>query len=218
MIPAFIFDMDGVVIDSHPVHRRSWSLFLDSIGKQVSEQELDYVMEGTKREDILRHFLGSLTERQLNEYGAQKEALFRQQAIDIQPMPGFLEFIDRVTDVGIRAALASSASEHRVNYILENLGIRHHFSVIVTGNDVTNGKPDPSVFLLAAERLGVLASEAVVFEDAVAGVKAAKAAGMRCLGVAQGARSQVLQEAGAEYVVPDFAGLTTNTLENWFSQ
>ncbi|MGZ4787489.1 MAG: HAD family hydrolase [Terriglobales bacterium] len=217
MIEAIIFDMDGVVIDSHPIHRRSWRLFLQSLGKEVSDIELDFVMEGSKREDILRHFLGSLTEFQLKQYGSQKEALFREQVTGIRPMPGFLDFIRGVTSQGMRAALASSGSEHRVSYILDHLDIRHYFSAIVSGDDVKNGKPDPTVFLIAAQRLGVAPSDAVVFEDAIAGVKGAKAAGMRCFALAKGARCELLQQAGADQVIRNFVGLTMDSVTSLLS-
>ncbi len=215
MLSAIIFDMDGVVIDSHPIHRKSWRLFLRSVGKEVTESELDFVLEGTKREDILRHFLGDLDERQLYEYGQQKEALFRQQAVAIEPIQGATEFISNVTGCGLPAALASSGSKNRVHYILDRLGIGHQFRVIVTGDDVKHGKPDPAIFRLAAKRLGINPSQALVFEDAVAGVQAASSAGMTCIGVAQGPRRQLLKAAGAHDVVSDFSGLSVAALEAW---
>jgi len=213
MLSAIIFDMDGVVIDSHPIHKRSWSLFLQSVGKHVSEGDLDFVREGTKRNDILRHFLGDLSEHQLHDYGLQKEALFRRQAISIRPVPGFIEFIGSVTASGLPSALASSGSRNRVNYILDHLEVGRHFTAVVTGDDVQHGKPDPSIFRIAASRLGVAPSDTLVFEDAIAGVLGARGAGMRCIGVAQGSRCQLLKNAGAENVIPDFRGLTLSSVE-----
>jgi beta-phosphoglucomutase family hydrolase len=215
MLSAIIFDMDGVVIDSHPVHKKSWSLFLQSVGREVSEEELEFVVEGTKREDILRHFLGDLDPDQLHEYGLRKEALFRQQAISIQPIPGVKTFIQDAAANGLLVALASSGSKTRVHYILDHLCVKEKFGVIVTGDDVKNGKPDPSVFRLAAERLGVAASEALVFEDAIAGVQAAKSAGMKCIGVAQGSRTQLLKDAGADHVIPDFQRLSAADFQSF---
>jgi beta-phosphoglucomutase len=213
MLEAVIFDMDGVVIDSHPVHKRSWKLFLESVGKQVSDNELDYVLEGTKREEILRHFLGELGDDQIRDFGLRKEVLFRQQAIHMQPISGFMELLKQITDSGLCVAVASSGSKSRVTYILEHLGVRHHFGAVVTGDDVKNGKPDPSIFKLAAERLDVSAEAALVVEDSVAGVRGAKAAGMRCLGIAQGHRANVLLNAGADDVLVDFQGVDLSKLK-----
>lgn len=214
MLSAIIFDMDGVIIDSHPIHKRSWSLFLESVGKTVPDHELDFVMEGTKREDILRHFLGNLTDEQLHEYGMRKETLFRQQAISIKPIPGFLDFIAQVTSARIPVAVASSGSRRRVSYILDQLEIKRHFDVIVTGDDVADGKPNPTIFRIAADRLRVIPHDVLVFEDAVAGVLAAKAAGMRCLGVAPNSRCHLLHDAGADDIVADFTGLTVDAVQS----
>lgn len=210
---AVIFDMDGVVIDSHPVHKRSWRLFLNSVGHDVTDEELEFVLEGSKREEILRHFLGDLRDDEIHEFGQRKEALFREQAIDMQPITGFLEFLDIVAQSGLAIAIASSGSKSRVNYILEHLGVKHQFGAVITGDDVKNGKPDPLIFTLAAQRLHVAPESALVVEDAVAGVQAAKAAGMKCLGIAEGHRSKILLDAGADYVVLDFRGLTLADLE-----
>jgi beta-phosphoglucomutase len=215
MLKSVIFDMDGVVIDSHPVHKKSWRLFLESIGKEVSDEDLDFVLEGSKREEILRHFLGNLREDQVYEYGMQKEALFRQQAIYLQPIPGFLDLLERITAAGISVALASSGSKSRVNYILDHLEVRKHFRAVVTGDEVKLGKPDPLIFTLAAKRLGVSPLAVLVAEDAVAGVQAAKAAGMKCLGIGPGSRAQILLRAGADHVVDDFRGLQPDDLERF---
>jgi beta-phosphoglucomutase len=215
MLEAVIFDMDGVVIDSHPVHKKSWRLFLQSLGKEVSDEELNFVLEGSKREEILRHFLGNLRDDQVQKYGLQKEALFREQAIDMQPIAGFMELLHEISVAGLSVALASSGSKSRVHYILDHLGIRENFGVVVTGDDVKRGKPDPLIFTLAAERMGVAPAAALVVEDAVAGVQAAKAAGMKCLGVGAGNRVEVLLEAGADHVVEDFRGLKTADLERF---
>jgi beta-phosphoglucomutase len=215
MLKAVIFDMDGVVIDSHPVHKKSWRLFLQSLGKDVTEEELNFVLEGSKREEILRHFLGNLRDDQVQKYGLQKEALFREQAIDMQPIAGFMELLDDILSAGLSVALASSGSKSRVHYILDHLGIRENFGVVVTGDDVKRGKPDPRIFTLAAERMEVSPSSALVVEDAVAGAQAAKAAGMKCLGIGKGNRAEVLIEAGADHVVEDFRCLTTADLERF---
>src|SRR4051794_11081174 len=92
MLKGVIFDLDGVVIDSHPIHRRAWRRFLDLLGVQVTDAELEYVTEGGKREDILRHFLGPLTDRQILDYGQRKEHLFREEALEIDPLKGLERF------------------------------------------------------------------------------------------------------------------------------
>lgn len=217
MLTALILDMDGVVVDSHPAHMRAWRLFLASVGKEVSNEELEFVLEGRKREDILQHFLGELTDEQVRQYGARKEALFKNGASEIRPVNGLHDFLGHVTSAGLAMALASSGSRARVEYTLRQLDFRDWFQAVVTGDDVARGKPDPALFLLAADRMQVRPDEVLVCEDAVNGVEAAKAAGMRCLAIAANGRGPLLEKAGADRVIPDFIGTNLDDLRGLFA-
>jgi beta-phosphoglucomutase len=217
MLEGVIFDLDGVIVDSHPAHKKAWRTFFQSIGKQVSEDDLAFVLEGRKREDILRHFLGDLSEEQVKHYGAAKEALFRDSVQELKTIDGLNGFLDQLIHAEIPIALASSASRHRAEYMLEALGLRPLFKAIITGDDVVKGKPDPALFVLAAQGLAVHANNALVCEDAVAGVQAAKSAGMRCLAIASNGRGPVLSNAGADMVIPDFTALRLEELRPLFA-
>src|SRR5216683_2684214 len=153
MLQAIIFDLDGVIVDSHPVHKQAWKAFFLSLGKDVPDHELSFVLEGQKREDILRHFLGDLTEEQVKYYGARKEALFRDSVQELKTIDGLNGFLDQLIHAEIPIALASSASRHRAEYMLEALGLRPLFKAVITGDDVVKGKPDPALFVLAAQGL-----------------------------------------------------------------
>jgi beta-phosphoglucomutase len=213
MPQAIIFDMDGVIIDSHPVHRLAWQKFLLTLGKHVSETDLDCILEGWRREDILRHFLGDLSQAQIVEYGNRKDVFFQQVGVPINLVSGLCEFLDHLELMGIPKAVATSASERRTRFTLDQLHLTEHFAAIVTANDVLKGKPDPAIYHLAAEQMDVLPEQIVVIEDSVSGVKAARSAGMKCLGIASGSRSEVLRLAGANNVVTDLVGLTLDRLE-----
>jgi beta-phosphoglucomutase len=213
MLQAIIFDMDGVIIDSHPAHRQAWQKFLLTLGKNVSETDLDCILEGWRREDILRHFLGDLTQAQVVEYGNRKDEFFQQAGVPIKPVSGLCEFLNHPALLSIPKAVATSASERRTRFTLDRLQLTQHFAAIVTANDVVNGKPDPAIYHLAAEQMGVSAKHIVVIEDSVSGVRAAKAAGMKCLAIARNSRCEVLLRAGADNVVPDFVGLTLDRLK-----
>ena len=213
MLKGVIFDMDGVLIDSHPIHKRAWKKFFETLELSVSDRELDFVLDGRKKEDILRHFLGELCDSEIKYYGHQKEALFREEAMQIEPISGVMELLEELTGRGIVIALASCGSQSRVRYILDQLKIHDRFEAIVTADDIRHGKPDPEVFCKAADYLGVEREELIVCEDAVSGVKAAKAAGIRCLGVGEPSRAAELLQAGAERVVPNFACMSVAELE-----
>lgn len=216
MLRAVIFDLDGVIVDSHPAHQRAWKMFFRSLGREVSDRELAFVLEGQKREDILRHFLGELTDEQVRYYGARKEALFCYSAAELKTIPGLPEFLDALEEAALPLALASSASRGRASYMLEQLDLKHRFQVIVAGDDVRKGKPEPAIFRLAAERLGVAAANILVCEDAVCGVEAAKKAGMKCLAIAANGRGPLLEKAGADRVIPDFTRASMDDLRSLF--
>jgi beta-phosphoglucomutase len=212
MLKGVIFDMDGVVIDSHPVHKAAWRRFLASLGRQVNDDELDFVLDGRKKEDILRHFLGDLSPAQIRDYGHQKEMMFREEALAINLVEGVTSLLDQIQAARIPIALASSGSHRRVQYILDRLDLRRRFNTVVTGDDVLKGKPDPGIFVLAAQGLQCGHSAVLVVEDAVAGVQAAKRVGMKCLAIASNGRGQLLRDSGADMVVANFVGLSLESL------
>lgn len=207
-LQAVVFDMDGVIVDSHPAHRFAWKEFLRTLGKEVSDSELDFVMDGRKREDILIHFLGPLSPVQLERYGKLKNDLFWQASSKVVPIPGAFEFIERVHRAGIAMAVATSASTSRTHSILERTELLKCFHTIVTGDEVRHGKPDPDIYRLACRRIGCPPDVATAVEDAASGIRAAKGAGLRCVGIAGNRPKEPLTAAGADCVLRDFVGVT----------
>jgi beta-phosphoglucomutase len=218
MIRGVVFDFDGVIVDSHDVHKRAWSRFLESVGRTASEEDLQFVMDGRKRDDILRHFMGEMDADQIVEYGRRKEQLFRDEAAHVQTTAGLLNFLEGLEYEQLAIAIASSGSSSRINDLLERLDLKKHFRVVITGDEVERGKPDPAIFLSAAQHLGIDPPELAAFEDAVSGVKAARSAGMICVGIAQPDRAPILVDAGANYVVPDFQSLSYSKLQQIHAQ
>ena len=218
MFRGLVFDFDGVIVDSHPVHVRAWQKFLDSVGRTASEEQLQFVLDGRKRDDILRHFMGELDADQIVEYGHRKELFFRDEAAHVRTIDGLLSFLEDIEFQEVALAIASSGSRSRVHFLLDMLDLKKLFRVVITGDEVEQGKPNPAVFLRAAQRLGVDPSELMAFEDAVSGVKAARSAGMKCVGIAQPDRAAILVDAGANYVVPDFQSLSYSKLRQMFVQ
>jgi HAD superfamily hydrolase (TIGR01509 family) len=161
-------------------------------GRDATETELDVILDGHKREDILYYFFGDLAPEKITEYGAPRQA-------------------------GARIGLATSASHKRVHATIAELGLTHYFDVIVTGDEVACGKPDPSICRLAAEYLQAAPQNLVAIEDALAGVQAATTAGIRCIGLAFGAKAEILRSAGADPVVSHFQQLSLPTLQEHFS-
>ena len=218
MLQAVIFDMDGVIVDSHPVHTKAWRRFLDSQGKQVTEDDLAFILEGRKKEDILRHFLGELSPKEIETLGHKKELLFREEArAELRPVLGVEQILENFSQAGIKLGVASSGSDSRVHFVLQKLRLTDYFAAIVAGDDVILGKPDPAIFRLTSQKLDVDPKEILVFEDSVSGVKAAKAAGMRCVGLAEPNRAPALLEAGADHIIDHFVGFSLSEAHDLFN-
>jgi len=203
---AVVFDMDGVLIDSHPAHLAAWKEFLSVTGCDVSTAELGFILEGRTRSEILSHFFGELSEIDLLAYGKRKDEIFRGMEREIGPVPGVISFIDTLKRTRVCMAVATSASEIRTFSTIERLGLGGCFEAVITASDVAAGKPDPAVYRLACERMSISPDEALAFDDATAGIEAARSAGMRCIGVASNGTGAKLVDAGAERVIPDFVG------------
>jgi beta-phosphoglucomutase len=207
-IRAVVFDMDGVLVDSHPAHRAAWSEFLQTMGRSVSDTDLSFILEGRTRSEILRHFFGDLDDEGVQEYGRRKDEIFRAVEHQIGPVRGVLDFIEHLSRRHISMAIATSASEIRTFATIERLGLGGRFEAVITASDVSAGKPNPMVYRLACERMRICPAEAIAFDDACSGVMAARSAGMRCIGVASNGLCHSLLQAGAEAVIPHFAELT----------
>lgn len=218
MLAGIIFDFDGVIVDSHPVHLQAWKAFFVSKGKTVGDDELSFVMEGAKREEILRRFLGELTREQIELYGAEKEKLYQERASELKLVRGVGGFLQQMDAAGIPVAIATSGSRRRVERTLDTFGLLNRFHAIVTAEDVARGKPDPALFHLAARRLQIAADQILVCEDAVAGIAAARAAGMKCMAIAANGRKKLLQEAGADLVIEDFTQTGLEDARQLFAQ
>jgi beta-phosphoglucomutase family hydrolase len=181
---ALIFDMDGVIIDSNPIHRRAWELYNRRFGVETTE-EMHTRMYGKRNDQIVRDYLGDhLSDEEVFEHGAAKERLFRELAdpgLESALVPGVRGFIARHRDLPM--AIASNAEMANVQFVLEAAGLRSYFRAIVDGHQVSRPKPAPDVFLKAAELLASAPRDCIVLEDSYSGVEAALAAGMRVIGV-----------------------------------
>ena len=217
MFRGVVFDLDGVIVDSHPVHKQAWRTFLASLGKEVPESDLDFIFEGRRRREILTHFLGELSDSEVQEYGSKKDEFFRQACPMPEPAAGSIEFIRRLERIGLCIAVATSASRHRARWTLEQLKIADCFEVVLTGDDVVQSKPDPAIYQLAAQRLSVSPACLFAVEDSVSGVRSAKAAGLLCLGIGLGENVHPLLQAGADRVFPSLVDLSISDLEKVFN-
>lgn len=175
-----IFDMDGVLVDSYRPHWESWQFMARELGRGLSEQQFVSTFGRTSREIIAEHWgADSLSSDEIAEFDRRKEALYREIVQrEFPAMDGAIELLRELSTTGMRLAVGSSGPPENVALAIERLGAEPYFGALVTGRDVTKGKPDPQVFLIAAQRLGVAPEKCAVIEDAPVGISAANAAGM----------------------------------------
>jgi beta-phosphoglucomutase len=182
---AVLWDLDGTLVDSGELHWFSWRDTLGAEAVPVTYQMFRDTF-GQKNDRILRLWLGDgASEERIQRIADAKEVEYRRlvQSHGLEPLPGAREWMDRLHAAGWRQAIASSAPRRNVEVMVEVLNLGRDLDAIVAAEDVSVGKPDPQVFVKAAERLGVPPAACVVVEDAAAGVEAARRAGMRCIGV-----------------------------------
>lgn len=187
MIKACIFDLDGVIVDTAHYHFLAWSRLAKEIGFVLTKTDNER-LKGVSRMrslDIVLELGGvSLSEHDKESLANKKNAWFVDYVERMAPeeiFPGVRLLIKKLRDTGVKVALASSSKNAKT--VLQLLEIQDEFDVIVDGTMITHSKPDPEIFLLTASKLGVEPSACVVFEDAEAGVEAAIAAGMKCVGI-----------------------------------
>jgi HAD superfamily hydrolase (TIGR01509 family) len=192
---AVLWDLDGTLVDTKEFHYQSWALALPEFGYPFPVDRFQRSF-GMNNSGVLEVFLGRPVEPELvAAISERKETLFRELLHgNVQALPGVQDWLARLHGWGARQAVASSAPPANIDVMLGELGIAPYFDAIVSGYELPS-KPDPAVFLQAAERLGVLPQNCIVMEDAVAGVRGACRAGMRCIAVASTNPAEALHEA-----------------------
>lgn len=204
MLKAVIFDLDGVVADSHPIHEMAWKALLEEAGLAPGTIDIDFLYAGHPRREILKHYLGPLSESEIQHWGRRKDELYEFSAKKLRSKPCIPRVLSQLQEARILCALATSAGRKRTLESLHHLKLVESFQAVVVGDDVHNAKPAPDIFLLAASKLAVEPQNAVVVEDSVAGAQAAIAAGMKCVGFASPERAGELRSAGADDVISEF--------------
>lgn len=210
---ALIFDMDGVIINNDEYHCRAWQMFSGKYGKPVSFQEVK-TWFGSTNASILRNLLGNeLDEDEILTLSREKEVIYRKiYNKEIKPLNGLRKFIDNPGLKDWKMGLATSAPPENVEFVLEKTGLTNTFDAITDDTQISNGKPDPEIFLKTAEKLRVLPARVIVFEDSFHGIEASRKAGMKVIGVATTHESGQL--TNTDMVIKDFHALTIDDLNS----
>ncbi len=197
---ALIFDMDGVIVDSNPLHGHVWREYLQKFG--ISADGIDTSMQGKRNDEIVRELFGSFVDdEQIFAHGAGKEALYRQrmaEQLEANLMPGLRAILDhnRQRPLGV----GSNAEPANIDFVLDGTALRPYFRAVVDGHQVANPKPAPDIYLRVAAQLGVPPANCIVFEDSPSGIAAGLAMGARVVGVCRHGR----QLPGTQLSIRDF--------------
>ncbi len=215
---AAIFDMDGTLIDNTPYHFKSWQMLFKKCGKGDLSRETYYTqISGVPVMETIRKVFGEgQSEAELKALLNEKEEFYRQSyAPYLAPINGLVNFLTALKNDGVKMAMATSATVEDIDFILTRIPIRDDFSAIINSAMVTRPKPDPQVFLKAAEKLNMPPDRCVVFEDSLAGIKAANSAGMKVVGITTGHTAAELHPVNL--VINDYSDLTTQKLAGLFN-
>ena len=181
---AIIFDMDGVIVDSNPFHKKSLREFCKKHGFHLSDDYLKEHIYGRANKDWIPVLFGEIPESQVRALSQEKEKLFRDiYKNEIKPVSGLVSFLGELHNHNIPVAIATSAPSNNVSFTLHHTGIENYFDTILDESAIKKGKPDPEIYLKTADRLGYQPDHCLVFEDSLSGVESARRAGCTVIGI-----------------------------------
>jgi len=216
---AAIFDMDGTLIDNTPYHFKSWQAMYKKYGKgELSKQTYYSEISGVPVVDTIRRVFGEgMDEAGIQALLNEKEDFYQQAyAPFVAPINGLENFLTELKNAGVKMAMATSAIQRDIDFILDRIPIRDDFEAIVDSTMVSKPKPNPQIFLKAAERLNMPPEKCVVFEDSLAGIKAANAAGMKVVAITTGHPAAALHPV--DIVINDYSELGIQKLAALFQK
>lgn len=201
---AVIFDLDGTLLDNNSYHLKSWIEYLKKIGRNISEEEYNANINGRTNTDVIKYIYNrEMTNEEILKYTLEKEALYRELYKPfIKPIAGLSNFLQILKEKKIPMAIATSGIQPNIDFMFEEVPIRQYFKEVVNSSHIKKGKPDPEIYLKTASLLNIPPKNCLVFEDAVVGIKSAKAAGMKVIAVAT---TQTKEELSiADMIIDDY--------------
>ncbi len=205
---AFIFDMDGVLAENSDYHVEAWTVFSRDYGRELTVEDIKKRL-GFNNREYMRFVLDrEPTDQEVSDSTVRKEALYREiYGQHLTAPAGLIPLLESLKRDAFACGVATSAPSENVDFVLDGLKIRPYFQRVVDASHVKNCKPDPEIYLEAAGRLNVKPSACVVFEDAIAGVQSAKAAGMTVVAITTSYPAEILREHAPDAIIGSFTDL-----------
>ncbi len=209
---AIIFDMDGVIVDSNPYHKIALQQFARKHGHELTEELLKEKVYGRTNKQWILNLFGPLPAETVNRYAQEKEAMYRElYKDDVKPVKGLVSFLDLLEKNNIPKAIGTSAPGVNVDFTLQGTGLEKCFPVILDDTFVTEGKPNPEIYIKVAKALNLPNSKCIVIEDSLSGVTAGKKAGSKVVGITTTHTAEELHEA--DLIINDFDELAIDKLQ-----
>ena len=205
MLKALLFDLDGTLAQTNSVHHSTWVKVLEPHGYDVTWDFYRDRISGRLAPEIVTDLLPDLSDEEAQEMAEKKEAQFREQAGDLEPLPGLLDLIAKGQERGMSIALVTNAPKENVFVVLDTLGLDDTFEPVILAEEIGVSKPDPAPYQAALEALNVSANEAVAFEDSPSGIASSVDAGIPTVGIASTHDPEELEKLGVDLVAQDFA-------------
>ncbi|MBV8886344.1 MAG: HAD family phosphatase [Chroococcidiopsidaceae cyanobacterium CP_BM_RX_35] len=212
MLVAILFDLDGTLVNSDPIHYKAWQEILREYGLEINEVFYKKHISGRLNPVIIQDILPQLSLEAGQRLADEKEARFRELGLQLKPLPGVSKILAWTDELGLKLAVVTNAPRLNAQFMLSVLGLTDTFPTVVLGEDAVAGKPDPAPYQLALRHLGVAPESAIAFEDSPSGIRSAVRAGICTIGIASTHNPDSLYKVGAALVVPDF---TAKSLWEW---
>lgn len=204
MIKAIIFDMNGVIVNDERIHQEAWKEWCALHGFTLTEEQFSEFVFGRTEKDVFSMLhKREISKEELEQFSNERvDVAIRIFQPKLEANPGFLSFVQYLVSHNMKLAIATSSRNRYSNFIVDSLNLRQYFPVIITAEDITNGKPDPQIYQMAASRLNVDPTECLVFEDTHSGIQSAKNANMKVVAIATTHKAEELTDA--DIVIPSF--------------
>ena len=213
MLKAVIFDLDGTLTNSDRVHFQVFQAFFAKKGISLDKETYRKKISGRQNSAILADFFPDLSQEEGEVFSDKKEANFRKLAKgNLSPLPGLVALLSQLNDQGLAAAVVTNAPPENAAFMLSELGLTEAFNPVVIGDELPRGKPDPLPYQTALDRLGIVASAAIAFEDSSAGIRSATGAGIKTIGMTTTHNEDELISAGAIKAIANFTDPYIQTL------
>ncbi|PSB18160.1 hydrolase [filamentous cyanobacterium CCP2] len=206
MLKALLFDLDGTLANTDPIHFQTWRDLMMPYGLEFDTEFYQANFSGRRNQEIIADLLPQLSEQAGNELSQRKEAEFRDRAETLlTPTPGLFDVLDWTDAQKLQRAVVTNAPIENAEFMLRVLRLNETFATVILGDELPAGKPDPLPYRMALEQLGINADEAIGFEDSASGIQSAIGAGIMTVGVASTHSHEDLYQLGCILVIDDFS-------------